>query len=488
MFGKNNNLITDLLNMIEMKKKNVFYWIGSLLMVIMAIIVGSATGVCMAAGTAMGGTTGDMGEGGTTIVDSGGGATATTGGEVTKDDNPDFYAKEIDKRITRMRPMRTPIDQITRSANEITKSQSMVVKYYRVSTRAIRTNINTAVAAMTSGQASTSISVDDASLFTLTDTIRVLGVPGYKPDGVTADTKDLMLYVIGKNDNTGFPTVIAINGKRNSDGTNSLVPAIEADSVVIRMGRAASEIDVETGQFYNLPEPEEQYCQKFMMQVEQSTFDKMWKKEVDWNFNDMEEDAVYDMRLGMENSYLFGVKGKSKDPRKSGADVYFTGGIWWMAGKDMALGTKKDGATAITDDQMVDFCKDLFTGNDSGNGQKIAFCGSEFLAALAKMKSERFKVVKEYEHWGLKFTSFDTNFGKLLAIHHELMNENGMTDQAFVIDPEYLRKKTFLTWSRKEYDMEKLAKRDTKAVVMKEASCVYLVYPNAHARVKLGSL
>ncbi len=471
-----------------MKKKNLFYLLGSMLLMILTIVVGAATGVCMAAGTAMGGTASDMVDGGTTIVDSGSGATATTGQEVTGNDNPDYYAKEIDKRITKMRPMRTPIDQITRSASDITKSASMVVKYYRVSTRAIRTTINTAVTEMTSGQASTSISVDDASLFATTDTIRVMGVSGFKDDGATADVKDLMLYVIGKNDNTGFPTVIAINGKKNSDGTNSLVPAIPKDTTIIRMGRAASEIDVETGQFYNLPEPEEQYCQKFMMQVEQSTFDKIWKKEVDWNFSDMEEDAVYDMRLGMENSYLFGVKGKSKDPKKSGADVYFTGGIWWMAGKDMALGTTSNGAASITDDEMVDFCKDLFTGNDSGNGQKIGFAGSDMLAALAKIKSERFKVVKEFEHWGLKFTSFDTNFGKLLVMHHELMNENGMSDQMFVIDPEYLRKKTFLTWSRKEYDMEKLAKRDTKAVVMKEASCVYLVYPNAHARVKLGSL
>ena len=130
----------------------------------------------------------------------------------------------------------------------------------------------------------------------------------------------------------------------------------------------------------------------------------------------------------------------------------------------------------------------MFTGNDSGNGQKIGFAGSEALAALAKMKSERFKVVKEFEKWGLKFTSFDSNFGKLLVMHHELLDMNGKADEIFVIDPEYLRKKHFLTWQRNEYDMAKLAKRDTRAVVMKEASCCYLVYPNAHAVVKLGKL
>lgn len=471
-----------------MKKKSLFQVIGGVLVMLVAVLASSFTGISMSVATAMGGDAQDMGDGGKTVSDAIGGATATTGMEQTVDEDPDFYSKEVDKRITKMRPMRTPIDQITRSATTISKSGSMIVQYYSVSTRPIKTTVKAQVNAMTSGQASTTVQVDDSSIFSITDTIRVVGVKGFKPDGATQDTKDLMLYVVGKNDETGYPIVIAINGKKNSDNSNSLVPQIAANTKIIRMGRAASEIDVETGQFYNLPTPEEQYCQKFMMQVEQSTFDKMWNKKVDWNFSDMEEDGIYDMRLGMENSFLFGIKAKGKDPKKSGADVYFTGGIYWMAGKDMAVGTEAEGVVTITDDQMVDFLKDLFTGNDSGNGTKLGFAGSDMLAALAKMKSERFKVVKEFERWGLKFTSFDSNFGKLLVMHHELMDANEKSDEMFVIDPEYLRKKTFKTWSRKEYDMEKLAKRDTRAVVMSEASCVYLVYPKAHARVKLGSL
>ena len=290
-------------------KKFMNNW-GGYLLVILAVIVGSATGVYLATTTDMGGETAAMPEGGVTVVDATGGATATTGIETTGTDNPEFYAKEIDKRITKMRPMKTPIDQITRSATQVSKSKSMIVKYYSVSTRAIKTAVKSNVAEMSSGATSISLPVDDATLFCITDTIRVSGVKGYKADGVTADTKDLMLYVVGKSDDTGYPTVIAVNGKLNSDSSTSIVPAIDADTKIIRMGRAAAEIDVETGQFYNLPTPQEQYCQTFMMQVEQSTVDKMWSKEVDWNFSDMEEDGIYDMRLGMENSYLFGVKGK----------------------------------------------------------------------------------------------------------------------------------------------------------------------------------
>jgi hypothetical protein len=470
-----------------MKKREIFKMLGGLLLTLIAVLIGGTTGVSYAVTTGSGQSANI--DPGVAIVDNEGGATATEGHAQTDEDNPEFYAKEIDKRITKMLPMRTPVDQITRKAESISRSKSMIVKYYSVSTRPIRSTVKTAITAMISGASNTVVEVDDSALFAETDTIRVAGVKGYKEDGVTPDpVKDLVLYVVGKNNDTGYPLVIAVNGKKNTTGYNSLVPAIPKDSELIRMGRAAGELDVETGNFYNLPEPEEQYCQRFMMQVEQSTYDKMWEKEVNWNFSDMEESAIYDMRMGMENSFLFGVKSKGKDPKKN-TDVYFTGGIWWMAGQDKGLGTLDSvtGGYVVTDDEMVDFLKEIFTGNDAGNKVKVAFCGSEYLATLAKMKSERYKVIKELEKWGLKFTSFDSDFGKLLAMHHELMDSNGMSDCAFILDPEYLSKKTFEMFSRKTYDMEALAKRKTTAVVMNEASCVYLRYPKAHIRSKLGA-
>ena len=69
------------------------------------------------------------------------GATVTTGMEVTEENDPDFYAKAVDERITRMRPMRTPIDQITRSAKSISRVNSMVVQYYSVATRPIKATL-----------------------------------------------------------------------------------------------------------------------------------------------------------------------------------------------------------------------------------------------------------------------------------------------------------------------------------------------------------
>ena len=209
------------------------------------------------------------------------------------------------------------------------------------------------------------------------------------------------------------------------------------------MGKACGELDVQTGRFNNIPMPETQYCQNFMIQVEQSTFDKIAAKEVNWNFSDIEEDGVYDMRLAMENTYLFGVKQVIKHIAKDGMNTWFTGGIWWMAGKDIEVGewdTDKKCAI-ITDENLVDITKDLFVGTGIGNKRKILFCGSDMLSAFSKIKSEKFRLKDTVEVWNLKFKSWDTDFGEVLTIHHELFDVNGMSDCGFAMDPEYLSKK-----------------------------------------------
>ena len=94
----------------------------------------------------------------------------------------------------------------------------------------------------------------------------------------------------------------AVNGKMDDSSKQPiLVPEIPQGTTLVRMGKACGELDVQTGRFNNIPMPETQYCQNFMIQVEQSTFDKIAAKEVNWNFSDIEEDGVYDMRLAMEN-------------------------------------------------------------------------------------------------------------------------------------------------------------------------------------------
>lgn len=471
-------------------KKKVLKWIGNGLLIMLAFVTSAANGIMFAAPTDLpdaGKTEGGEGN----LVKTGDGISTETFGRDNGD--PNFYLSDVDQRIVKIRPMATPLEQISRYA-KTEKASSFEVKYYSAGTREIKCVTSGAVTAMTTG-ASTTLPVDDLNMFTLDDTIRVVGVKAKtKPDGTAytdTDTNipDLVLCVCGKDSTSNLPTVYAVNGTIDASTKQPiLVPAIPKGTTIIRMGKACGELDVQTGRFNNIPMPDIQYCQNFMIQIEQSTFDKIANKEVNWNFSDIEEDGIYDMRLAMENTFLFGVRQCIKHTSKEGMMTWFTGGIWWMAGKDIEVGewdaTKN--CAVISDENLVDIAKDLFVGTGIGNKRKVLFCGSDMLSAFSKIKSEKFRLKDTVEVWNLKFKSWDTDFGEVLTIHHELFDANGMSDCGFALDPEYLSKKTYISWGRNVLDLKKAGVRNTDAVVIQEVACLYLRYAKAHARMRLA--
>jgi hypothetical protein len=175
-----------------------------IMLMALAFVTGASSGVFMANATELpdAGKTEAGAEG---IGDNGteGIATETFGREAG---DPDFYLSDVDKRIVKIRPMATPIDQISRYAKS-SATKSFEVKYYSVGTREIKFTLEKAMTAMASG-ASTVLDVEDPNLFTLDDTIRVVGVPAItKHDGTAYSSEDsirpdLVLCVCGKDNTT----------------------------------------------------------------------------------------------------------------------------------------------------------------------------------------------------------------------------------------------------------------------------------------------
>lgn len=462
--------------------KNWMFKLGALLLMIVATLTGAASGVFMADATAL--VDGGVNAG---TVDAGDGtergiASVTTGQEAVDE----LYMTEVDERITKIRPMNTPVSQISMYARK-RKTDSMEVKYYSIGTRPLKTTVSVAQAAAQSTGNTIKLAVTDQSMFDVDDTIRVVGVKGYDQDSSNAaNEKDLVVAVAGFADD-GNPNVYAVNGLKNATaGTYNFIPAIPKGTTLIRMGKACAELDIQAASYVNIPTPETNYCQNFMMQVEQSTFDKIAKKEVNWNFSDLEEDSIFDMRLGQEGSYLFGVKGKQRHPVKKN-NVWFTDGIWWMAGKDLTVGTwdADKGCAVITDDEFVDITKELFTGIDSGDKVKVMIAGSDALAAFSKTISEKFMLKEPQKFWEMEFTGFKSEFGTINAIHGEILDMNGMSDCAFILDPSFLTKAVHISYGRNVLDLKTAGIRNSEAVVLQEVCCLYLRSAKAHARLKL---
>ncbi len=393
--------------------------------------------------------------------------------------SPELLRNSIDERIVKVRPMSTPIDQLSRCAGS-RQAKSMTVEYYSVDTKPTETTLTTAVEGgqgtkLSDNMYAFSLKTANDAIFDISETILVPDVEGYAPDGEVAGP--LVLYVVDR-DKDGL-TVAPVNGiPRSSMGvTRYDMPPVDAGARLVRMGRAATELDVQTAQFSALPKKANNNCQIFKMQVEQSTLAKIAQKEVGWSFSDQEEAAIIDMRLGMEKNFLFGNKALLFDVSKN-ENVYFTGGIWSQAPRSHSLNLD-----TLEENDLVDLCSAAFTGN-SGSKRKILIAGTGLVEALSKLQYSKVVAAGDtFVKWGVEFKEIRSNFGSLYLLHSEVFDQCGHSDDGFVLDPDYMTKYVHVPFQAETLDLRRSGVRNTDAVVLTEASCLVLRYPNAHIRV-----
>ena len=461
--------VTKTLRWMRNHKKLVIFVITMILIAILASCMGGDNGnATLAVGILIGGA-----EGGKHVVDG----PLTT--DLTREGSPDLLLNEIDQQIVKIRPMSTPIDQISRFGGS-KHAGSMIVDFYCVDTKQTTATLIDNIVEVNSASNGSSptavIKTDNDEIFDPTDTILVQETPGYEPGSDVESSQDLMFYVLSRDSNG--VTVMAVNGP-TINGVDNCIPSIMSGITLVRMGRAASELDVQSPQFEALPKKSRNLCQIFKMQVEQSTLQRLSNKEVGWTMSDQEEAAVYDMRLGMEKSFLFGTARKVWDNVKK-EYIYFTGGIWKQAGKEFSL----ENASELSTEDVVEMMRQAFTGN-SGSKRKILIGGSGLISSFSKLDYNR--VITAGQHvskWGIDFTELRSKFGCLYLMLSEVFDEVGMPNNGLIIDPEYIQKYTHIPFSTEQLNLKQSGVRNVDALVMTEASCLVLRYPKAHMRIK----
>ena len=382
------------------------------------------------------------------------GAPLTT--QLATEASPTLIGASIDRAVTRVRPMATPLDQISRLGH-VRNADALEVDYYSAD---IRADSTTTVAWGTfsdtdDGMQTSTVKVNDSSLFEPSECVMI----------ECADGNNESAYVSDKDD-----TSLTLIGPMSGDTANYT-------GKIVRMGRAATQLDVQTPQYSVLPRKRTNFCQIFKMQIEQSIVMKLSHKEIGWDFTDQQEAAVYDMRLGMEKQFLFGHRMKVYDPRKQ-ETVTVTEGIWHQAGKEVEL--QLDSLKAA---DMVDVMRTAFTGN-SGSRRKVLIAGSGLIAALNKMESTKMLSALDQETvWGIDFNVIQSKFGRLYVVFSEVFDAMGRPDDGIIVDPEYIQKHVFIPFRADRLDLRGSGQRNTEAMVLTEASCLTLRYPNAHTRI-----
>ena len=373
---------------------------------------------------------------------------------------PGLLLSEIDSRIVKIRPSSTPLDQISRLAGS-RQCKSMVVNYYSVDTKPSGTDVLSANLVDNLLQVST----EHDAIFAQSETVMF-------PDTVTAEGDPLVGYVVNR-DITGGVLILPVNV---AEGVQVPIPA-NGDSVV-RMGRAAGELDVQTPQFEALPRKATNFCQIFKAQVEESTMHKLTNKEVGWTFNDQEEVAVIDMRQGLERNFLFGAKARIRHP-ETHEEIMLTGGIWHQTEHQFEYAAD----TALDEEFIVDLTRHAFEGA-SGSLRKVLVAGTGLIDRLNKIGFTRMASTNDsVTKWGIDFTELHSKFGTLYVVHSETFDQCGCPDNGMVVDPQYITKYSFIPMQAERLDLKSAGVRNTDAVVITEASCLVLRYPNAHLKV-----
>lgn len=393
--------------------------------------------------------------------------------------SPELLVNEVDSRVVKIRPMATPVDQISRMIGA-RRASSMIVDYYSVDTRPIVAYITGAPEAI-AGQAVGSgtpkafiIHTSNDRIFSPTETLMI---PASEQDTESGIAESLIVYVNEVlTGSQGGVKVTPLNYVRGADGPE--VPALKSGWEVVRMGRAAAELDVQTAQFEALPVKDQNYCQIFKIQVEQSVYARLSAKEVGWSFSDQEEVAIMDMRMGMEKSFLFGSKARFQDPVKYD-EVLFTRGIWNQAGSDIDLNL-----TDMKQGALLEMMKSVFTGDAAGSPRKILVGGADLILAINKMDTTKVITAGDtVTRWGIDFNEIRSKFGSLYVIHSEVFDQCGHETDGMIIDAEYLTKYTHVPFRVEVLDLKKSGVRNTEAIVATEASCLVLRHPKSHFRI-----
>jgi len=392
---------------------------------------------------------------------------------ITNTQAPGLLRSSIDERIVKIRPMATPIDQLSRCAGA-RPARSLKVEYYAIDTKDVKSKVKRMITPspeiINDDPATFYLPVNNPAVFSKSETILIPRIEMTVGDS----TSPLALYVVDVDTEKGL--LVAPVNATYADGAFNF-PTIAAGLEVIRMGRAAAELDVQTPQYEALPKKSENFCQIFKMQIEESTYQKLANKEVDWNFSDQEEVAIIDMRLGMEKNFLFGAKARIFDPVK-GEEVYLTGGIWNQAQRVYNF------SSPVSESSLIALSRQTFTGCGSGTGRKILIGGTKLIEDISNIQRNKVLIGTDtLTRFGMEFREIRTNFGSIYILASEVFDQCGHDNDGIIIDPEFLCKYVHVPFNTQRLDLRSAGTRNSDAIVLTEASCLVLRHPKAHLRV-----
>ena len=389
---------------------------------------------------------------------------------------PNLLRPEISNTITKVRPDVFPLDTILRKIGRLGKCDSREYKYYSSAVRGVQdiltaqyTEADTAIGVL---------SVTNPHIWLADDTGFV---PGTVDNSVSQE--EFRFKVCAVDMPNKQITIVAVNGcGAGGTGVGSFIPTILNASKITRIGNGKSEIDAQNIPYANMPTDTTNYVQIFMCQVEESLVESTHNKEVQYNINDFQTDAIYDMRRMGELTMLFGYPKQDVFDPIAQKNIDLMGGARHFVTKTITY----DHAVAGTNPKLNAMSKENFAGNNGGY-QRILFAGNGLIEWLMntpvvekQLMADKTEIIA-----GIKFKVISTFFGDWLIRRHQAFDDvDGYTNNGLILDIDNVERRIRQATTTTELDLNKTGQRKVKAYRIDEAWTMAFRNPDTHAWIE----
>jgi hypothetical protein len=385
--------------------------------------------------------------------------------------SPDLQRDAVLKRIVQTHPSSFPLDTLL-SHMPVQDTKSWRYTAYDTPYLSYRGTIAAELSAISSGANTTPFTLKPSNL----EHIRkwsCLFFPTIK-GSATTDGLPLAAYVVSvARGSSSTMDVIALNA------AGGALAKIVVDTPYIIGPIAAHELVMQVEPQVPVPQNYENYNQLFMCQMEVGDYEEAHLKEVGWGWSDIQDYTIMDFRIRRTISYYYGFAKKFVDGVEN-VEKYSTGGIYRQI-------TRKYPTIAgpWTDSNFVDFSKYVFVGV-KGSRRKIVFAGDAMIANMSKAAfiQKQLQAASTEVAFGLTFTKIKTNFGDLLVHYEPLFTEMNISNQALVLDPEFIVRTNFNGISHDKIDAKGAGFKRAKVESVAEASSALLRNRDSHVWVE----
>ena len=281
------------------------------------------------------------------------------------------------------------------------------------------------------------LSADDKKIPRQCMTLSVKGVSGYDLNGVSTPGIDLTLYVVGKDNTTGNPLCVAVNGPRSSKEAVPTVPAIPAGTEIVTMCPALYETQATVPADSFNPQLMEQFLQKRGMTNIVSDYFDSQKKKIPFGKAAQAEQAIKNFLLRTNRTLWRSALGKIVIETEKMGNQYLwtTKGVRWQFVREMQHSGKWSFET------LIGLAKMFYCGEDKPKSG-ILLCGKNLLEQLQCIDYSKHKEIQmtsmKNERMGWVVSAIHTAFGDIQLKHDPTLDNCGWANSGALIAEDRL--------------------------------------------------